>query len=170
MSVLTRRKSFGGAMAVGAVVAITAFSSPAYADGTTLFQGRTEGGSLIVKSGDIIACAGVGDVRVADTTGTEHRTDGAGTTFTTPAGAHVETLHPGTVKVTFHGASADVTCGPEEFPTTSARVPKGPSLAGVGGGVSEASTVRTVGGAAVALAGGTFAALTLYRRRTAGRN
>lgn len=170
MSVLTSGKSFGAAMAIGAVAVITTVSGPAYADGASLFQGRTEGGSLIVSSGDIIACAGVGDVRVADTTGTEHKTNGAGTKFTTPAGAHFETLQPGTVKVTFKGASAEVKCGVEEFPTTSARVPKGPSLAGVGGGASEGNTALTIGGGALAAAGGAVGALALHRRRAAGRN
>jgi len=167
MSALTREKLCGGtALAIGALAMTAMLSGPAYADGMTAtpIQGRTEGGSIILNDGDIVACAGVGDLRVVDTKGTEHLTDGAGTTFTTPAGTKVVTLRHGTVEVTVKGASAEITCGSEGFPTTNARVPKGPSLAGAGGSVSGVDAARTVGGGALVLVGGAAGAFVLRRR------
>jgi hypothetical protein len=88
--------------AAGALAATMTFASPEYADGTpsmraTPFTGRTEGGSLILKDGDIIACAAVGQLQVVQTDGVIRDADGAGTAFTTPAGTRVVTLRQGTV-------------------------------------------------------------------------
>src|SRR6516225_3264776 len=112
MSALTSRKAAAAAaMAAGLLSMVTTLATPALADGmSSPFKGRTEGGSLIVKSGDIIACAAVGKEDVVDTNGKIHHSDGPGTNFTTPAGAEFETLQNGSLEVTFGGASAVVTC------------------------------------------------------------
>ncbi|WP_354639514.1 hypothetical protein [Kitasatospora camelliae] len=157
--------------AVAALTAVTALAGPARADGVpsgggTPIKGRTEGGSLELKSGDIVACAGVGDLRVAGADGQEHLTNGPGTTFTTPAGTTVRTVQTGTVEVTVQGASAVITCGPELFPTTNAVVPSGPSLAGEGGGTTGTDPLLTTAGSALAAAGIATATVALRRRRT----
>ncbi|MFC6599121.1 hypothetical protein [Kitasatospora paranensis] len=164
------RMSAGRAVAAGgALVAVAVFAVPAYAGGSssgaaTPIKGRTEGGSLELVNGDVVACAGVGDLRVVGADG-EHRTDGPGTTFTTAAGTAVATVKTGTVKVTVRGADAVITCGSELFPTTTATVPTGPSLAGGGGGVSGADTAVTLAGGAIAMAGLVGGTAVVLRRR-----
>jgi uncharacterized protein (TIGR03382 family) len=170
---VARRKATAYAaatVAAGALAAITTFASPAYAGGpTTPFSGRTEGGSLILKDGDIIACAAVGQLQVVQTNGVIRDADGAGTMFTTPEGTMVKTLRKGTVKATVNGASATVTCGKEGFPTTSAFVPtislKDGVETGSGGAVSGVNTAGIVGGSALAAAGLAGGAALLRRRR-----
>ncbi len=179
MSAVTRRKRarYAATMAAaGAFAATMTFASPAYADGTpstkaTPFTGRTEGGSLILKDGDIIACADVARLQVVQTNGVIRDADGAGTTFTTPAGTLVVTLRQGTVKVTVDRVSAEVTCGKELFPTTTAFVPptslKDGVKAGAGGAVSGLSTATLVGGGGLVAAGLVGGAVLLRRRGTA---
>lgn len=179
MSAVTRRKAatYAAAVAAAGVFAATVMLvSPAYADGApttraTPFTGRTEGGSLILKDGDIIACAAVGQLQVVQTNGVIRETDGAGTTFTTPAGTQVLTLRQGTVRVTVDRVSAEVTCGKELFPTTTAFVPptslKNGVNAGAGGAVSGLSTATMVGGGGLAAAGLAGAAVLLRRRGAA---
>ena len=159
-----------GAGVAGGVLAVLAMAvGPAYADGVaTPIKGRTEGGSLELKSGDIVACAGVGDVRVVDTHGTEHMTDGAETSFTTPAGVEVETLRKGVVEVTFQGASAVIKCGPELFPTTNAFVPRGPSLSGAGGGIQQPNVTEAAAGGTLVAAGLATGVIVLRRRAVRG--
>ncbi|MDN3059723.1 hypothetical protein PH213_35395 [Streptomyces sp. SRF1] len=168
MSSANSRKTYVIATVGGAFAMIAALAAPAYAGGAggaaTPIKGRTEGGSLELVNGDIVACAGVGDVRVEDTTGVEHKTDGAGTEFTTRAGTEVETLRKGTVEVTVRGASAVITCGKEGFPTTKARVPKG-VLAGSGGSVTEADTAEALAGGALVASAIAGCAVALRRRR-----
>jgi hypothetical protein len=156
-------------MAAGTLIVIATLSSPAYADGSSSpFKGRTEGGSLEVKSGDIIACAGVGKVQVVDTKGTIHNADGPGTNFTTPAGAEFETLSSKAVEVTFQGASAAVTCPKNQVPATTAFVPKS-VLSGSGGAVTGVNTAATVAGGALVAAGLAGGAGVLRRRSASGR-
>jgi hypothetical protein len=172
----SRTATYAAAIAAaGAFAASMTCAGPAYAGGApstqpTPFTGRTEGGSLILKDGDIIACAGVGQLQVVGPDGVIHDADGAGTTFTTPAGTKVVTLRQGTVTVTVDGISAEVTCGKELFPTTSASVPrttlKGGVKAGAGGTVSGVNTAEVMAGgglAATALVGG----VVMLRRRSA---
>lgn len=162
---INTRRRLGAAVAGGAFAVIAVAASPAHADGmATPIKARTEGGSLELKSGDIVACAGIGDVRVVETNGTEHKTDGPGTVFTTPAGVEVETLHTGTVEVTFRGANAVITCGKELFPTTNAFVPQGPSLSGTGGGIRLPDAAETTAGAAMAAASLAIGGVALRRR------
>lgn len=167
--VINKRRRAGAILAGGAFVVLAAAASPAHADGVaTPIKARTEGGSLELKSGDIVACAGVGDVRVVDTKGMEHKTDGPGTLFTTPAGVEVETLHTGVVEVTFDGASAVIKCGPELFPTTNAFVPRGPSLSGTGGGIRLPSVTESAVGGTLVAAGLTTSVVVLRRRTVRG--
>ncbi|MFI6931611.1 hypothetical protein [Streptomyces sp. NPDC050287] len=179
MSAVTRRKTatFAATAAAGAFAATVMLAGPAYADGTpstkaTPFTGRTEGGSLILKDGDIIACAAVGQLQVVQPNGVIRETDGAGTKFTTPAGTRVLTIRQGTVKVTVDRVSAEVTCGKELFPTTTAFVPstslKDGVKAGAGGTVSGLSTATMVGGGGLAAAGLVGGAVLLRRRGAAG--
>lgn len=180
MSAVTKRKASAyaaTAVTAGALAAITTFAGPAYAGGppsgqATPFSGRTEGGSLTLKNGDIIACAEVGQLQVVQTNGVFRDADGAGTTFTTPEGTMVVTLRQGTVKVTVGGVSATVTCGKELFPTTSAFVPrislKGSVETGSGGAVSGVNTAGIVGGGALAAAGLAGGVALLRRRGNAG--
>ncbi|GDY50211.1 hypothetical protein SVIO_008340 [Streptomyces violaceusniger] len=131
MPTATKRKAATCAAtmaAAGAFAATVALAGPSYAGGppstqATPFTGRTEGGSLILKDGDIIACAGAGQLQVVQSNGVIRDADGAGTTFTTSAGTQVKTVRQGTVKVSVGGVSAEVTCGKELFPTTTAFVP-----------------------------------------------
>ncbi|WP_431677999.1 hypothetical protein [Kitasatospora sp. KL5] len=166
MSVGTRAGA-AAAVACGVLAMLTAGAAAAHADGGTAtpIKGRTEGGSLELVNGDIVACAGVGDVRVAQTQGGERIPGAPGTSFTTPAGTKVVTKSAGTVEVTVGSASAVITCGPELFPTTNAPVPKGPSLAGGGGGVLGADPVETAAGGALLAAGLAGGTLALRRRR-----
>lgn len=178
MSTVTRRKATAYAAtmaAAGAFAAIMTVASPAFAGGppsgqATPFTGRTEGGSLILKDGDIIACAAVGQLQVVQPDGVIRDADGAGTKFTTPAGTRVVTLRQGTVKVTVDRVSAEVTCGKELFPTTNAFVPstslKDGVEAGAGGAVSGVSTGEVVGGSGLAAAG-LVGGVVLLRRRGA---
>lgn len=163
----------GVAVVVAALTAVTA--GPVHADGAptgsaTPFTGRTEGGSLILKDGDIVACAGVGQLQIAQSNGVIRDTDGPGTTFTTPAGTKVVTVRKGTVNVTVQGITAKVTCGREGFPTTAAFVPgsslKGGVKAGSGGSLTGVNTAETLGGGALVAAGLLGVGL-LRRRRTA---
>jgi hypothetical protein len=69
--------------AAGALAATMTCASPVYVDGapstrTTPFTGRTEGGTLVLRGGDVIACAGVGQLQVAEPDGVIRDTDGAG--------------------------------------------------------------------------------------------
>jgi hypothetical protein len=157
-------------MAAGALVVMATLASPAYADGSSSpFKGRTEGGNLEVKSGDIVACAGVGKVEVAITEGGKIlSTDGRGTNFTTPAGAEFETLSNKAVEVTFKGASAVVTCPKDLIPATTAFVPKS-VLSGSGGAVTGMNTTATVAGGALAAAGLAGGAVALRRRSADSR-
>lgn len=165
MSVRARKSA---AVAAGLVMAAAAMPATAYAGGTPAphasakarssaepapVQGRTEGGSIILTSGDIVACAGVGDLRIAGADGREHLTNGPGTHFTTPAGTDVLTLRTGLVRVTAKGASADIECGPEQFPTLVTLPKTGPgddtallAIVGLGlvatGAVTVAATTR----------------------------
>ncbi|MCU7825382.1 hypothetical protein [Kitasatospora sp. DSM 101779] len=167
MSIGTRAGA-AAAVACGVLAMLTAGAGAAYADGgaATPFKGRTEGGSLELVNGDVVACAGVGEVRVVDAQG-EHVPGAPGTSFTTAAGTKVLTKSADTVEVTVGGAFAAVTCGPELFPTTTAPVPKGPSLAGGGGGILGVDPVETAAGGALLAAGLAGGALVLRRRHTA---
>lgn len=168
----TRKAAVCGSV-VAAAAALTAVAvGPAYAGGApsgtaTPFTGRTEGGSLILKDGDIVACAGVGMLQVVQSNGVIRDADGPGTTFTTAAGTKVVTLSKGTVNVTVQGLTAQVTCGSQGFPTTAAFVPpsslKGAVKAGSGGSVAGVNTAEVVGGGAVAATG--LLGLVLLRRR-----
>lgn len=169
-------KACASAAVVAAALTVVA-AGPAQAGGppsgaATPFTGRTEGGSLILKDGDIIACAGVGQLQIAQSNGVIRDTDGAGTTFTTPAGTTVVTLVKGTVNVTVQGITAKVTCGAAGFPTTAAFVPssslKGGVKAGSGGSLTGMNTGELVGGGAL-MAAGLLGAGLLRRRRTTVR-
>lgn len=164
-----RRATACGSVAVVAAALTVAVAGPVQASGAaTPFTGRTEGGSLILTDGDIVACAGVGQLQVAQSNGVIRGTGGAGTTFTTPAGTKVVTVVKGTVKVTVKGITAKVTCGSEGFPTTSAFVPssslKGPVDAGSGGSQAGVNTGELVGGS-VLVASGLLGLAVLRRRR-----
>ncbi|MBY8877986.1 hypothetical protein [Actinacidiphila acidipaludis] len=158
-----------------AAVALTlAVAGPAQAGGgssggATPFTGRSEGGSLILKDGDIVACAGVGVLQIVQRDGVIRGTGSAGTTFTTPAGTKVVTVTKGTVKVTVQGITARVTCGSQGFPTTSAFVPssslKGGVDAGSGGAPAAVNTGELVTGGAL-VATGVLGVAMLRRRRT----
>lgn len=166
---ISRAACGAAALAAGIVVVTATLAGPAYADGSSSpFTGRTEGGSLVVRSGDIVACEGVGQVVVAITEGGKILSaDGPGTKFTTPAGAQFETLADKSVKVSFQGAHAVVSCPADQVPTTTAFVPKS-SLAGTGGSATGVNTTATAAGGAmvaVGLAGG----VVVLRRRSAGR-
>ena len=172
-----RRAKAYAAVAVTAAALTVVVAGPAQAGGApsgaaTPFTGRTEGGSLILKDGDIVACAGVGQLQIAQTNGVVRDTDGAGTTFTTPAGTKVVTVVKGTVKVTVQGISAQVTCGSQGFPTTSAFVPssslKGGVNAGSGGSAAGVNTGELAGGGAL-VASGLFGVAMLRRRRATDR-
>ncbi|WP_331767589.1 hypothetical protein [Embleya sp. NBC_00896] len=154
---VSRRARRATVVATGALAVLAAFPVAAYAAGPASenppIQGRTEGGSIILTSGDIVACAGVNDLRIAGADGREHLTNGPGTHFTTPAGTDVLTLRTGVVRATVKGASVDIQCGPEEFPTVVKLADTGPGdelapLAAVGlgliaaGGVAVAATRR----------------------------
>ncbi|MEV6211625.1 hypothetical protein [Kitasatospora sp. NPDC051914] len=165
---ISRAACAAAAVATGILVATATLAGPAYADGSSSpFTGRTEGGSLVVKSGDIVACEGVGRVVVAITEGGKIlSTDGPGTKFTTPAGAQFETLADKSVKVSFQGAHAVVSCPADQVPTTTAFVPKS-SLAGTGGSVTGVNTAATAAGGALVAVGLVGGAVVL-RRRSAG--
>jgi hypothetical protein len=150
-------------LGTGALLAV-----PAYADGGSPFSGRTEGGSLQVKSGDVIACAAVGEERVVEPNGTIHMSGSPGTHFTTAGGAEYETLASGSLEVSFQGASAVVRCPASLVPTTSAFVPKS-TLAGEGGSVTGTNTATTAAGGALVAAGLAGGALVLRRRRAAAK-
>lgn len=163
-----RKAGAAVAVAGGMLAVITTIANPAYAGGApSPFSGRSEGGSLIVKSGDVIACAAAGKEDVVDTKGTVHHSDGAGANFTTPAGAEFETLSGGSLEVTFQGASATVTCPSSLVPATAAFVPKS-TLAGAGSSVIGGNTVETVAGGALAAVGIAGGAILLGRRRVGG--
>lgn len=161
-------------VAVAAAALTLAAAGAAQADGgssgATPFKGRSEGGSLILKDGDVVACAGVGQLQVAQTNGVVRGTGGAGTTFTTPAGTKVVTVVKGTVNVTAQGITAKVTCGSQGFPTTSAFVPssslKGGVDAGSGGSLTGVNAGELLGGGAL-VASGLVGLVVLRRRRGA---
>jgi hypothetical protein len=173
MPVLTRRRT-AVAVAGGVLAAVFVFAGPVYADGVSSpFKGRTEGGNLIVKSGDLIVCFAENQVVVADTEGKFRQTDGPGTNFTTLTGAEFETLDTGRkfpplqnggVEVSFGGASAVVTCPKSLVPATSAFVPRS-TMAGTGGSVTGVDVLKTSAGAALTVGGVAGAAIVLRRRR-----
>ncbi|GAA2783946.1 hypothetical protein GCM10010441_06070 [Kitasatospora paracochleata] len=167
---ISRAACAAAAIATGTIVVTVTFAGAAYADGSSSpFSGRTEGGSLVVKSGDIVACEGAGQVVVATTEGGKILSaDGPGTKITTPAGAVFETLADKSVKVSFQGADAVVTCPADQVPTTPAFVPKS-SLAGTGGSVHGMNTTATVAGGALVAAGLAGGAVVLRRRSGGGR-
>ncbi|SEO21574.1 hypothetical protein [Actinacidiphila rubida] len=163
-------RAWAGVAVVAAAMTV-AVAAPAQAAGGTAgtpFKGRSEGGSLLLKDGDIVACAGVGQLQVAQSDGTIRGTGGAGTTFTTPAGTKVVTVVKGTVKVTVQGVTARVTCGSQGFPTTSAFVPSGSLKGGVdagsGGSPAGVNTAELAGGGAL-VASGLLGLAALRRRR-----
>ena len=164
-------------VAVAAAALTVAVAGPAQAGGgsgaATPFTGRSEGGSLILKDGDIVACAGVGQLQVAQSNGVIRGTGGAGTTFTTPAGTKVVTVVKGIVKVTVQGITAQVTCGSQGFPTTAAFVPgsslKGGVDAGSGGSQTGVNTSELVGAGAL-VATGVIGLAMLRSRRTNPRS
>ncbi|HSA54035.1 MAG TPA: hypothetical protein VLH10_28475 [Yinghuangia sp.] len=119
-------------------------------------QGRTEGGSIILTNGDIVACAAVGDLRIAGAEGREYLTNGPGTHFTTAAGTDVQTLSTGHVRVTVGGASAEIQCGPEGFPTVVG-LPRT--------GASVDAAMLALAGLGLVAAGGTVVVATRRPRR-----
>jgi hypothetical protein len=170
MSIQFRIKA--GVVAVAATALLgsgAALAVPAYAHGGTPFSGRTEGGSLVVKSGDIVACEAVGKETVVEPNGTIHHSGSAGTSFTTTAGAEFETLASGALEVSFRGNSAVVRCGADLVPATNAFVPQ-ETLSGEGGSATGVNATTTAAGGGLIAAGLAGAGLVLRRRRAAAKS
>jgi hypothetical protein len=170
MSIQLRIKT--GAVAVAATALLgagAALAVPAYADGGSPFSGRTEGGSLQVKSGDIVACEAVGKETVVEPNGMIHHSGAHGTGFTTANGAEYEVLASGGLEVSFRGASAVVHCPADLVPATTAFVPR-ETLSGEGGSVTGVNTVATAAGGALIVAGLASGGLVLRRRREGGKS
>jgi hypothetical protein len=148
----------------GAVIA----AAPAYAHGASPFSGRTEGGSLEVKSGDIVACEAVGKETVVEPNGTFHHSGAPGSGFTTAHGAEYEVLASGALEVSFNGASATVRCGSDLVPATNAFVPR-ETLSGEGGSVTGVNVATTAAGGSLVATGLAGAGLMLRRRRAAAK-
>jgi hypothetical protein len=166
MSVQFRIKTAAVAVAATALLGsgTVLAAAPAYAHGGSPFSGRTEGGSLEVKSGDIVACEAVGKETVVEPNGTFHHTGGPGSSFTTAHGAEFEVLANLALEVSFRGASATVRCGSDLVPATTAFVPR-ETLSGEGGSVTGVNTVTTAAGGALIATGLAGAGLALRRRR-----
>jgi hypothetical protein len=169
MSVQTRIKACTvTAVATALLGSGAALAAPAYADGGSPFSGRTEGGSLQVKSGDVVACEAVGKETVVEPNGALHHTGLPGTRFTTANGAEYEVLSSGALEVSFGGASATVRCGADLVPATAAFVPR-ETLSGEGGSVIGVSPATTAAGGALIATGLGGAYLVLRRRRAAAK-